>query len=135
MGRGFYWFKLDLDMLQDPKVARVVDEWGAEGIGVWTTAMIVMHSSVNDGEPYVPVERLVRRVAAAANLTKNRAKKVLFSCKNAGLFDQEMWDEGKAMNERVAQRYLDYQRRCEQLAQARARRDGPGDSSDIKPES
>lgn len=122
MGNGYYWFKLDLDMLQDPKVAQVVDEYGAEGIGVWVAAMIVMHSAVNDGEPNVPVERLVRRVAAQANLTKNRAKKVLFSCKNAGLFDQEMWDEGKAVNERVAQRYLDYQRRCEQLATARAKK-------------
>lgn len=122
MGRGYYWFKLDLDMLQDPKVARVVDEYGAEGIGVWVAAMIVMHAAVNDGEPNVPVERLVRRVAAQANLTKKRAKKVLFSCKNAGLFDQEMWDEGKAVNERVAQRYLDYQRRCEQLEAARAKK-------------
>lgn len=122
MRNGYYWFKLDLDMLQDPKVAQVVDEYGAEGIGVWVAAMIVMHSAVNDGEPNVPVERLVRRVAAQANLTKNRAKKVLFSCKNAGLFDQEMWDEGKAVNERVAQRYLDYQRRCEQLATARAKK-------------
>ena len=122
MGKGYYWFKLDLNMLQDPKVAQVVDEYGAEGIGVWVAAMIVMHSAVNDGEPNVPVERLVRRVAAQANLTKNRAKKVLFSCKNAGLFDQEMWDEGKAVNERVAQRYLDYQRRCEQLATARAKK-------------
>ena len=122
MRNGYYWFKLDLDMLQDPKVAQVVDEYGAEGIGVWVAAMIVMHSAVNDGEHNVPVERLVRRVAAHTNLTKNRAKKVLFSCKNAGLFDQEMWDEGKAVNERVAQRYLDYQRRCEQLATARAKR-------------
>ena len=122
MRNGYYWFKLDLDMLQDPKVAQVVDEYGAEGIGVWVAAMIVMHSAVNDGEPNVPVERLVRRVAAQANLTKNRAKKVLFSCKNAGLFDQEMWDEGKAVNERVAQRYLDYQRRCEQLETARAKK-------------
>ncbi len=129
-GGGFYWFKLDLDMLQDPKVARVVDEWGAEGIGVWTTAMIVMHSAINDGEPWLPVDRLVRRVAASANLTKNRAKKVLFSCKNAGLFDQELWDEGKAMNERVAARYLDYQRRCEQLAKARASRGGSDNRAD-----
>lgn len=122
MGKGYYWFKLDLDMLQDPKIAQVVDEYGAEGIGVWVAAMIVMHSAVNDGEHNVPVERLVRRVAAHTNLTKNRAKKVLFSCKNAGLFDQEMWDEGKAVNERVAQRYLDYQRRCEQLETARAKK-------------
>ena len=41
------------------------------------------------------VDSLTRRVACDLNLGKIRAKKLLKTCEKAGLFDHEMWAEGK----------------------------------------
>ncbi len=122
MGRGFYWFKCDLGLLDDPAVAALTEEFGAEGLGVWVAALVVMYSEARAGAPWVPVERLVRKVASGVNITKNRSRKVLFLAKNLGLFDAEMWAEGKAANEHVAERYIEYLRQCERAATARANR-------------
>lgn len=134
-GKGFYWFKCDLGMLDDPAVAALTEEYGAEGLGVWVAALVVMYSEARAGAPWIPVERLVRKVASSTNITKNRAKKVLFLAKNSGLFDQEMWAEGKAANKHVAERYLEYQRRCEITARAREARRASINRTDDKGES
>lgn len=131
--RGIRWCKLDLDMLRDPKVQLVIDEAGAEGVAVWIAAIIEMYTAINDGQVFIGVDSLTRRVACDLNLGKIRAKKLLKTCEKAGLFDHEMWAEGRAANERVAEFYEQYLRKCDRAEKARAARDVSNIKPDIKP--
>ena len=120
--RGIRWCKLDLDMLRDPKVQLVLDEAGAEGVAVWIAAIIEMYTAINDGQVFIGVDSLTRRVACD-----------LKTCEKAGLFDHEMWAEGRAANERVAEFYDQYLRKCDRAEKARAARDASNIKPDIKP--
>lgn len=131
--RGIRWCKLDLDMLRDPKVQLVLDEAGAEGVAVWIAAIIEMYTAINDGQVFIGVDSLTRRVACDLNLGKIRAKKLLKTCEKAGLFDHEMWAEGRAANERVAEFYDQYLRKCDRAEKARAARGASNIKPDIKP--
>lgn len=134
-GSGLYWFKFELSTFQDPKVERLMEERGLDAVTIWLAGLTVLYSAANVGQLPLPVDVLVLRVSKILGITKNRAKKALFSAASAGLFDRELWAEGKALSEGVAKRYIDYQRRCEQLATARASRARSDNRADNKPES
>lgn len=130
---GIWWFKLDLDVFRDQKVQDLVERHGAEGAGAWLAAMVEMYQAINDGVTFVPAERLVKSVAFDLQISRRKARKLVGSLADVGLIDREMWDEGKAANERVAERYEAYRRRCEIAEIARSARlsqAGGGDAAE-----
>lgn len=119
---GIWWFQLDLDVFRDQKVQDLVERHGAEGAGAWLAAMVEMHQAINDGVTFVPAERLVKSVAFDLQISRRKARNLVNSLADVGLIDREMWDEGKAGNERVAERYEAYRRKCEIAEIARSAR-------------
>ena len=115
------WFKLDIDMLRDPKMESLVERYGAEGVGVWVAALAHMYASISDGVPFVEADALTRRVASDVNLGKKRVKNILNFIAELGLFDPEFWAVGKAANERVAEAYESYERKVRAAVVARER--------------
>ncbi|MFR3998296.1 MAG: Lin1244/Lin1753 domain-containing protein [Atopobiaceae bacterium] len=119
---GIWWFKLDLDVFRDTKVRDLVEAHGAEGAGAWLAVMVEMHAAINDGVAFVPAERLVESVAFDLHISRRKARNLVNSLADVGLIDREMWDDGKAANERVAERYEAYRRKCEIAEIARSAR-------------
>lgn len=130
--RGMRWFKLDADIFDDPKVQDLVERHGAEGAGVWLAVMVEMHLSISEGAPFVPSDRLVKRVAFDLQISRRKARNIIGSLVDVSLLNREFWEEGKAANERVAESCEAYARRCEALERARSERwakpaETPGD--------
>lgn len=126
------WCKMDLGTLHDPKVMQLVEEDGAEGAAVWLAVVLNMYSAMNDGYAFLPVDAMVRRVSSDLNLSKKRAKKRLENLAKIGLISSEMWAEGKVANERVAEFYAAYLRKCETVAENRAKKEPSNVSPNVK---
>lgn len=120
--RGIWWWKAEIGTLHDQKMEDLVDELGAAGVGVWFSAMCQLHSAINDGKPFLRREHLVRRVACDLDMRREDAEAALCRMAEIGLLDEDMWSEGKAVNERVARRYEEYQAKVGIAEKARAAR-------------
>lgn len=118
--RGLRWFKLDIDMLHDPSIQALMDEYGRDGLAVWVADMTNMYAAINEGYDFLPVETLCRRVASDLRMQPKRVKSINFFATKLGLFDESFWKTGKAANERICEVHADYLRRCESAEAARA---------------
>lgn len=103
MGKGLWYFKCDLNVLHDEKVEDVIDEYGAEGFGIWMACLVHIYLFGNEGRGNIPTDRLVRKVARDLGASADRIQEVVEFFNKVGLFNNEVFDNGRVANERACE--------------------------------
>lgn len=114
MGKGMFYFKCDLSMMQDEKIEDVIDEYGAWGLGIWVACLIHIYRYGNEAKGNIPTKRLVRKVARDTGEDEARVEEAIGVFNNLGLFNNEVFNNGRIANERASEtivRHLENVRR------------------------
>lgn len=114
MGRGMFYFRCDLDMLQDEKIEDVIDEYGARGLGIWVACLIHIYSYGNEDKGNIPKARLVRKVARDVGEQQSDVEAVIDFFAAVGLFNNEVFNNGRVANERASENITKHHQKARQ---------------------
>ena len=106
--RGIFWFKTELAMTEDERIQDLVDEWGAEGFGVWFSCLFQIYRHGNEDATALDRDKMVRRVAKHLNMAQADVLTICEWMADAGLFNKEVWERGRVANEYAAGAICDY---------------------------
>jgi hypothetical protein len=108
--RGLSYFPLDVDLLGNRKIRRLLDKFGCEGMTVYFSVLCEIYAV--EGY-FIPFSRnLCFDIAYLLHMNEMRIEEILTFCVEIELFDAEMLEKYQALSsEGIQKRYLEVAKR------------------------
>lgn len=131
--KGYWWFKLELNVFNSQGVLALAEKCGPEGIAAYFAMLVELHSTI-DGTgqtPFLTRAQIARRIGNDINCSAEDAARLCDEMADLGLLDPDMWrNDGKASAEQVVEQYQKYTASVEAGKRGAEARWGKGKTED-----